>query len=503
MVSMNKKAILDGLMGEPAKPELPWVAKGEGLKTLGKGDVTYVQQKDKPKPGTAPDEGQMNPLLRYMMMMHAMGPTAGGSSGPTITLGGGAQGGNMLEKMLMMHMMEKQFSKKGSADPSKVLGGSPERYAKSILQQLTPDHYAAAGGSGGQDTIEELVERVIPQQIMAQHAMHLGGGDVDLGRQIMDAHFTRHPARTGENLPLILEKLLKSHIAGSQHDAAAQALKGLGGDLSDLGGARQQPFTREEMLKIINKHSKPGGGREPRPAATQTEAVDDYFKVGMLKSALIGRLLQHFRDAPDPSALRHQPLKRFADPSGHQVQFDPESFHDVFMQDSSTKRLGRTLGEPTTKMLGHALTPGILAGMRRWSARGLGKGQQIDAAHQALANIAEATGFSGDPMDRKRLQQHFREMTGLRPGGTGKPGTIANYLQTQLSGAGAPRPVHSLSGLFGSRGVGGMDFGDPLANMVQQMIMMRAMAGGQGDQAGGMNPAILAALMGPQGRQGA
>lgn len=503
---LTKHAFLDQLFGAGKGPD--WTEQGPGLKVVPQRDVTYVQQKAPKPPLQREAEGGTDPMMQYMMLSQLMG----GGHGPSITLGAGQQE-DPLQKLLMMHLMGKGLGKTGalSADLAKMIGRSPEHYARNIMGQLTPEHYQAAGGAGGEDTIEELVNNIIPHQIISRHAMQLGGGNVDLGKAILDAHLAQNPMRSGENLQEVLKRMLQQNIQGTQDQAVQQALQGFGGEMPQLGHGGPGPLSRDDLMAIIEKSLPqmeeqvgPQAGIEQAPAMQPTGLSPQigYPKTGRfadlrqtfnyLKQASTektaqggigqwftpGRYVQMLRGGPKPEDVQRHGLSRFVDPSGEQFRFDPQSFRDVFMKDPSVQRMGRTLGPQATNMMELAAKPGVMGWLQRgFQKHIMGRGQQLGAAEQGLRNIAEATGLDtqGQPLTRRDMAQHFQTMTGTPAGRAG--GEIGR----QLMGASSPAPMGEgqASGLFGAPGLGKMNLGDPLTNMIHQMAMIRAMTSPQ------------------------
>lgn len=456
--------------------------------------VTYVQQ----TPGKSPVEQaqqQQNPLMQLFMMKHLMGS----DHAPTVTVGGGQQ--DPLHALLMMHFMgqgSKTSSVKG--DISSIAGRHSGDYAKNILRQLTPEHFQAAGGSGGEDTIEELVRNIVPREIVSRHAMQLGGGNVELGKAILDTHLRQNPMHTGENLESSLRRMLKANIVETQ-DAHLRKSMGNIGDFGQKSGPSR--IHRDELMKIIQEAGS--AGQAPQQAQSQAPALPErgmgqamgYPKTGrfenmqdllpkvaadLVKSALpapLGKAVEFFRGGPavSPQEIATKlPTNRFVQPSGKPFEFDPESFQNVFMQDPSVRRLGRGLTPEITAQMGRALAPGHVFGplSRMLQKHVMGRGSHLEAAQQALRNMATSTGFSGK-LSPEALSQHFQTVTGM-------PGkNVGDFLSRQLAAAGRPQSGGQASNLFGIPGLG-MEVGDPMHQMIQQLAAIRSMTSPQQQQ---------------------
>ena len=486
--SFGKKSALKLPVGKapPPEEEMPLSEAGGLLGMLGGGGLAIGDNLVTGAEGTD-------------ALLHAL---LGGGAG----LVGGGLLGHGADKFLEWDAKQQHMGKRGAANPDlmKMVGRGSEDYARNIMQSLTPEHYQAAGGSGGDDTIEELVNSIIPQQIISRHAMQLGGGNVDLGKSILDSHLSQNPPRSGANLQDALKSMLKANIQGSQNEAAQKALQSFGGEMPDIGASSLKPYSNEDLMAIIEQSMPQAAKPEAAPAqpepglspamgypktgrfAGMQEIFHEIKTAGAADWLTPGGYIQRFRGGPSQQDVQGMGLNRFADQSGEQFKFDPQSFKNVFMQDSSVKNMGRGLGPQATNLMDIAAKPGIMGWMQRgFQKHIMGRGQQLGAAEQGLRNIAEATGLDTgkQPLTRRALSQHFQTMTGTPAGRAG--GEIGR----QLSGASSPVPSGEgqASSLFGMPGLGKMDLGDPITNMIRQMAMIRSMTSpqAQGPRLGG------------------
>jgi len=456
--------------------------------------VTYVQQ----SPGQTPMERakeQQNPMM-HMLMMQMLGGMGGQNQGPTISLGGQQQ--DPLQQFLMMHLLGKGMGKGAalSGDISSIAGRHSGDYAKNIMKQLTPEHFQAAEGAGGEDTIESLVRDVIPRELIARHAMQIGGGDVDLGKSILDSHLKQNPMHTGENLEGVLRRMLKANIAQTQDAPLKKMLSNLG-DFSSTQAPKR--MGREDLMKIImsaggqnNAPDSSGQGLAPALPEPGLSPGIGYPKTGrfenmqpvldeMVKEAIpapLGKAVEWMRGGPavDTGTVRNtMNVNTFATPEGGDFQFDPDTFKSVLMRDPSVQRMARGVGPDVMNQMGRALKPGMLGDLSRgWQKHVMGRGSHIDAAQQALRNLASATGYKGD--DPSALSQHFQTMTGT------PANRVGDFLARNLMGSTKPSQGGQASNLFGIPGIGGMEINDPMHQMIQQLVAIRSMTGQQQQQ---------------------
>jgi hypothetical protein len=449
-------------------------------------DVTYVKQ----TPGKSPLEaaqGQQDPTLQMFLLHHLLG---GSGQSPAITIGGHQQ--DPMNQLMMMSLLGQGMGKKAatmSKDLASLVGRHSGDYGKRIVKQLTPEHFQAAGGSGGEDTIEELVSSVIPREIIARHAMQLGSGDVNLGKAILDMHLKQNPMHTGENLESVMRRLLKANIAETQDANVQKAMKGLG----DFGSPVSSPrLSREDLMKIIQDVGSQGADQVGPKARGLAPALPEpglspaigYPKTGrfenmkpvfddMVKEAipLFSKAIEHLRGGPAVSTQeisQKMPLSRLVTESGKPAPVDPDVFHNVFMRSPSVQRMARGLSPEVIEQMGRALKPGLSGMFSRGLQRHLmGRGSHVDAAQEALKNMAAATGATGSA-DPRALAQHFQTITG-----TPKK-RVGDYLARQLSGAAAPQTGGQATNLFGIPGLG-MEIDNPLQKIIQQMMMIKAM----------------------------
>jgi hypothetical protein len=352
------------------------------------------------------------------------------------------------------------------------------------MQQLTPEHFQAAEGAGGEDTVESLVRDVIPREIISRHAMQLGGGNVDLGKAILDSHLKQNPMHTGENLESVLRRVLKANIATTQDSHLKKTLGGLG----DFRGTEQPPrLTREDMMKLIQG----AGTNGPSINAGQAQASPEpgpisrggYPKTGrfenmrpvldsLIKEALpapLGKAVEFFRGGPAAhvdDVQKNMGVNRFLTSEGKDFQFNPDTFHSVLMGDPSVQRMARGIGPDVMSQMGRAAKPGIFFGplSRAFQRHVMGRGSHVDAASQALRNIAAATGYTGG--DRGEMSQHFQTMTGV-PGGH-----VGDYIGRELMGATKPSGGGQVSDLFGMPGSGGMQLNSTSLQRLMDMFAM-------------------------------
>jgi len=381
-----------------------------------------------------------------------------------------------------------------TGDLSSIAGQHSGDYAKRIMKQLTPEHFQAAEGAGGEDTIESLVRDIIPREIISRHAMQLGGGDVDMGKAILDSHLKQNPMHTGENLESVLRRMLKANIANTVDTGLKQHMSQLG----DFGALKSAPrLSRDDLLQIIQSAGgdqvgpMSGGGKPPAMPEPGLSPAIGYPKTGrfenmkpvldtMVKEAipLLTKGIEWARGGPalpTQDVRQNLAVNRFVTPQGKNYQFDPDSFKNVFMQDPSVQRMARGLSPEIMAQIGRAMKPGILGELSRGFQRHFaGRGTHIDAAEQALRNIAAATGYqsTGTGADRAGIAQHLQTMTGV-------PGKrVGDFLSRNLMAATKPRSGGQASSLFGQPGLG-MELTDPIEQMLQKIMLIKSMTSQQ------------------------
>lgn len=233
----KKTAFFDQLM-QPNKDD-DWQNLGGAKVRAGDPGVTYV------KPNRV--ESVLNPKkqdpfeqMMKMMVLHRM-----------------IQGGSLQMPELMMMGAMPGGAKTGAditpGNLGELVGSSPDDYAARLLKQLTPDHYRSAGfGTNKQDDVaKNLIENIIPNELMARHALQVGGGKLPMGQAILDAYLREHPSPSGLGLKAILKEQLGPHLTGITNQQAAENLN------SGLSGLTQSPKggpNADELMAMIQEH---------------------------------------------------------------------------------------------------------------------------------------------------------------------------------------------------------------------------------------------------------
>lgn len=233
----TKSAFIDQIL-QPNKDD-DWQNLGAAKVRAGDPGVTYV------KPNRI--ESILNPkktdpfeqMMRFMIMHRMM-------------QGGGTQMG--MPELMLMGSLPKTGAETLPSTLGEMVGKSPDDYASRLLKQLTPEHYRAAGyGTNKQDdVIKNLVESIIPNELMARHALQVGGGKQQLGAAILDAYLRENPSSSGLGLKSILKQQLGPHLTGITNQQAAENLN------TGLDGLTQSPQKKapsfDDLLSMVSEH---------------------------------------------------------------------------------------------------------------------------------------------------------------------------------------------------------------------------------------------------------
>lgn len=209
--------------------------------------VTMVKTPTRRSVEELAERSPMDKAIETMLLLQMIGGQQGGQ--PHMTADP--------KSMLAMHML----NAKTSAHETKIkhlTGGSVDSYAKRIMQQMKPEHYEMAGPGTSDDVVEKLVEEIIPQQILHEHATRVGHGNPDLGKALLEAHLRESYFDKGQTVPSVLRKLLTSHISGAREADKFKALT----EVSEKK-TEEQPRHGADFWRQLIEQSAPKADHDP------------------------------------------------------------------------------------------------------------------------------------------------------------------------------------------------------------------------------------------------
>ena len=166
-----------------------------------------------------------------------------------------------------------------------LTGGGTDQYAKSIMGGLTPEHLSSARAGGG-DVSESLLNEIIPQQILFEHATRAGGGNPEMGKAVLDAYLKSNPSASGLGLKALLKQQIGKHLQGVSNATVAEQL-GDGG-MESLLPQQGNRLGRDDIMAMIQSHideaqqgqgQSQGQERQP-PVSAMMAGADSPFGPG-------------------------------------------------------------------------------------------------------------------------------------------------------------------------------------------------------------------------------
>lgn len=278
-----------------------------------------------PKPeGLKPKPDPSDQLLKFMLLpqlVQAMGSSGGAPAGGAAPAGG-------LHGLLPLLLMRELLAKKTAARNDSALtlerltGGNTDRYARSLIKQLSPDHLMMAGQGSPNELTEKLVEEIIPREILREHATRIGRGDVELGKKVLDAYLGMHPSASGENLSGVLKRTLEPHLQTMLEGHRAQALASASRQAKQTRKQQEIPSLQEliqlaENSPIVASSSKLGNApyrttvlqeklaQQMRPMLGSK--LPGLVRIGLPIAGLLGGAITADRGAGLAAGLLHAP----------------------------------------------------------------------------------------------------------------------------------------------------------------------------------------------------
>lgn len=283
--------------GKPADPERPGsTATADNL-------INLVKVPVKKSPVDMVEADPMDKMMQHIILLQLISQHTGNK--PII---GPEQAGPLAAMQALM-----QPTKAAAASPDKIkqlIGdGGIEEYARRIIKELKPEHYDEAGGSNSEETLRNLVEDVIPKNILREHASRIGRGNVDTGNRLLDEYLAPSFQDTGETLPKTLKRLLTGHVKSMRE---ADKYKSLLGVKIETKSEKKKPSGVADWMSIIES-SAPKAEQDPFRFKQHEAPKDDAAKYGSCKSPyrdeVLVQKLGATKTALSPGVLAKKVLK--------------------------------------------------------------------------------------------------------------------------------------------------------------------------------------------------
>lgn len=427
-------------------------------------------------------------------------------------------------------MMEQKTARDSAETLHQLVGRDVQDYAKRLIRALTPEHYAEAGGVTPEETIDNLIQDVIPRHLIREHATRIGRGNTDLGTKLIEQHLSRSLDITGEPLPAALKRMLAKHITSINEASQRRALLDLPLDMpgpaTSAIAAPAQP-TLANWMEIIQR-AAPKPEHKPSYEARTDQAVDaakygsagrsilrglrtvltSPLTIGLAAAAIPSLLpmsslktiamtgsiplpriqfsklfdelgfglagfglggLAHYLAGPrklDLSDTKVAPFYQSAGGKAHALTVDPAILRSVFTESPQVGALARAAGPKTLDALGLAGDPTLVGGIRRFMRKLTGHGNELANATQVLRHLVYAT--HGD-ISKRNWRDHLETITGRSGRHAGK--FLADILRAAAVDRGA---LGSLSPARSALEAVKVD--DDFTNMMRQALTQQTMA---------------------------
>lgn len=281
--------------GKPADPERPGsTATADSL-------INLVKVPPKKSPNDMVEADPMDKMMQHIILLQLISGQMGNK--PLI---GPEQAGPLAAVQALGDP-----AKTGASSPDKIkqlIGdGGIEEYARRIIKELKPAHYDEAGGANSEETLKNLVEDVIPKNILREHASRIGRGNVDVGNRLLDEYLAPSFQDTGETLPKTLKRMLTGHVKSMRE---ADKYKSLLGVKLETKSEKKKPSGVADWMSIIES-SAPKAEQDPFRFKQHEPAHDDSSKYGSCKSPYRDEVLQQTlqKTALSPGVLAKKVLK--------------------------------------------------------------------------------------------------------------------------------------------------------------------------------------------------
>jgi len=509
---------------EPKKSETfsavgPYKTKQQWLPSAGKGvPGEMINLVKTPRAKSLDELSAQDPVAQAMQTLLLMQLVAGQSGNKPMI--GPEAAGPLIGAQLLTD--DKKTAAADKPDKLEELAGKGiHGYAKNIVKQLTPEHYAAAGGSTTEETVRNLVEDIIPRQLVREHAARLGRGNVDLGSRMLEQYLSASLQDTGETLPRVLTRMLTGHVQGMREADKQKAML----DLNIDAGLPHKTKAAPSWLDIIKKNA-PKPEHDPNRGQHALSPADDVSKYGsapgsipyrpevlqeklatflgttkkvlthpltlglgaaampvVLDSAwpsilagglgVAGGALAHHMMGPrklDLSDKKIDPFYQPVDGKARALTVDPDILRTVFAENPQVGALARSVDPKTLAMLGAAGDPTVSGKFRRFMAHISGQGRALDNAEQVLKHIVYAT--HGD-VGRKDWRDHLETITGQQGHRSGE--FLSDILRSATGNRGALGGMSAARSLFGNMNIKD-DFGDQVRQLLLQRLAVPAQA---------------------------